>query len=198
MTLARLFLSTFSVLFFLAGPAAAAPDDDARAGYEAEKKGDFATALKLYLVAAQGGSTYGAYNAALIYHTAKGVPRNFGQAMKFYRMAADKGHADAQHAVGAMLENAEGTAQNLPEAVKWYRLAADQGQLESQKNLGVIYSTGGPGVAADPMQAYLWFDVASKADPVSGSRRDRVAARMTPDQVTQAKALAAAWKPKKS
>ncbi|HTO65361.1 MAG TPA: hypothetical protein VMM15_29390 [Bradyrhizobium sp.] len=81
------------------------------------------------------------------------------------------------------------------------RKAAEQGDADAQHNLGVTYATG-LGASTDLIQAYAWVDLAAAAYPEGSERddaakmRDSVASRMTPDQIAQAKKMAAEWKPK--
>jgi uncharacterized protein len=57
----------------------------------------------------------------------------------------------------------------------------------------------GQGVPQDYVQAYVWYKLAEAGgklyDAAWRRYRDSVAAKMTPAQIEQAKALAAAWKP---
>jgi S1-C subfamily serine protease len=62
----------------------------------------------------------------------------------------------------------------------------------AQYNLGLSYQYG-RGVPLDYVEAYRWFDLAAAASPPGAARdnavkhRDAVAAKMTPDQIAQAK-----------
>jgi TPR repeat protein len=83
----------------------------------------------------------------------------------------------------------------LARVVAACRRLADQGDAEAQDHLALLYYSG-QGVAQDYVQAHMWFNLAAaqgKAD--AAKHRDDVAAKMTPGQIAQAKALAAAWKP---
>ena len=53
-------------------------------------------------------------------------------------------------------------------------------------------------MALDYIQAHMWFSLAAAQGSIADAakNRDLVAARMTSAQIEQAKALAAAWKPK--
>ena len=194
----RSFLSSLLIALALACPAVAVagPDEDAEAAFAADQKGDFANAMKLYLSAANGGVPYAMYNIGIMYFDGKGVDRSYVLAMKWYRQAAEKNYPHAQHALGTMYEKGQGVKRDVAEAVKWYTMAADQGYLLAQNNLGVIYTTGDTGVAPNLVQAHLWFNLASKEDSSAGSRRDRLKAKMTPEQLAEAEKLAKDWKPK--
>ena len=86
------------------------------------------------------------------------------------------------------------------QAVEWYRLAADRGDPTGQMNLGVMYETG-RGVPQDLVQAHTRYSIAFSRFPDEQKRgeaakaRDKVAARMTPEQLADAEGLANAWQP---
>jgi TPR repeat protein len=76
---------------------------------------------------------------------------------------------------------------------------ADHGDAISQKLLGSMYAAG-QGVAQDYVRAYLWLSLAAAGTsevviPHAVAARDKVAVMMSPAQIAEAKALAAAWKP---
>ena len=51
--------------------------------------------------------------------------------------------------------------------------------------------------ARHPVQAYMWLELAAaQGGEFYQSQRNEAGRQMTPDQIAQAKALAAAWKPK--
>ena len=65
----------------------------------------------------------------------------------------------------------------------------------AQSNLGFMYYTG-QGVPQDYVKSYMWASLAAaQGDAKAAMGRDTVAALMTPAQIQQATALAAAWKP---
>ena len=112
-----------------------------------------------------------------------------------YRKAAEQGLADAQMQLGGMYEFGLGVPQDNIEALKWYRKVADQGHPRAQYVVGNAYESG-VGVARDPVLAYMWFHLAAaQGDPDAAKARDMVAAKMTPDQITEAQRLAREWKP---
>jgi TPR repeat protein len=55
----------------------------------------------------------------------------------------------------------------------------------------------GQGVPQDYVQSHLWFNLAAAQGHTHAAKfRDLMAAKMTPSQIENAQALAAAWKPK--
>jgi len=90
--------------------------------------------------------------------------------------------------------------QDYAEAVRWYRKAAEQGHTRAQTNLGLMYDSG-QGVPQNYVLAHVWFNLSAsrQTDPENRERtakaRDRVAAKMTPAQITEAQRRAREWKP---
>ena len=110
------------------------------------------------------------------------------------RRLADQGDDHAQSILGVLYAYGEGVPQDYAEAAKWYRKAADQGNAKAQYHLGLMYAKG-RSVPLDYVQALMWLDLAAaQGEPLAAKYDDQVA-KMTPSQIKQAEALAAAWKP---
>ena len=86
--------------------------------------------------------------------------------------------------------------------MKWYRRAAEQGLHEAQVNLGALYAEG-RGTPQDYVRAHMWFSLATVHQPPGEKRdrsvrnRDRLAQKMTSEQIAEAQRLAREWKPKR-
>ena len=94
-----------------------------------------------------------------------------------------------------MYANGQGVKGDYPEAFRWYRLAAEQGRSEAASNVGVMYANG-LGITKDYVESLKWLTIAiSEGDKDSVEARDKVAGRMTAQQIEKAKQMAAAWKP---
>ena len=86
-------------------------------------------------------------------------------------------------------------------ALQIWRSLADQGHADAQFNLGVMYDDG-QGVAQDYVQAHMWFSLAASRFSAAEknnrdsaiSNRDRLALKMTPEQIAEAQKLAREWK----
>ena len=75
-------------------------------------------------------------------------------------------------------------------ALEEWRPLAEQGHAEAQYHLGVMYDEG-TGVSKDNVFAYMWFSVAaSMGNDAAVEQRDRVAGKMTPAQLQEARQLA--------
>jgi TPR repeat protein len=84
---------------------------------------------------------------------------------------------------------------NLGQSVTWLKQAADQGDPTAQFNLGVLYSSG-RGVPKDPVQAYMWTDLAaSSGDPSSLKLLTSLRTTTTPAQIAEAQQQERLWKP---
>jgi TPR repeat protein len=91
-------------------------------------------------------------------------------------------------------------ARDAAEAVRWYRKAADLGLASAQYELSLAYSSG-MGVPKDQVAAYGWMDLAvfRARGPIRekySAARDALTARMTPEQLAEAKRRVDEWKAK--
>lgn len=125
-------------------------------GVTAARKGDYATALKLWRPLANHGNVRAQFNLGLMYHRGMGVPKNDRETAKWWRKAAKRGYATAQTNLGNMYQFGLGVPKNYKEAAKWYRYAARKGDVKAQYNLGFMFLKG-IGVALDNHKAMHWF-----------------------------------------
>jgi TPR repeat protein len=66
----------------------------------------------------------------------------------------------------------------------------------AQSNLGIMYANGW-GVPKSDIEAYKWYNLAAaQGQSEATTRRDRIAARMTPAQLAEGQRLAAEWRPR--
>ena len=142
---------------------------------------------------------------------------DYVKAMQWYRLAAEQGDVYGQLALGLMYENGEGVPQDDAEAAKWYRSAAEQGYTRAQYKLGVMYFKGW-GVRQDYVEAHKWVNLAvtigleeeahkwvnlavtigleEEDMPASIGVRNRMAEKLTGEQIAEAQRLAREWQPK--
>jgi hypothetical protein len=180
------------MLVAIGGAATAGPMEDAVAAYQ---RGDYATALRLWHPLAEQGDADAQFHLGVMYESGQGVLRSEAEAIKWYRKAAEQDDAVAQFNLGVMY--AKGVSPNHVEAALWYRCAADHGLAGAQFNLGMMYVEG-QGVSRDYVQAHMWLNLAAAQIPSLGTNqrnttvdaRDRVASKMTPQQIVEAQQLA--------
>ena len=154
---------------------------------------NYQEALNWYRIAASREDEWAQTRLGSMYAEGKALPQDFQEAVKWYRLAATQGYAPAQTSLGLAYEKGQGLPRDYQEAVKWYRAAAEQGNQFAQINLGVMY-TNGTGVRQDFVRAHMWFTLAAAA--LSGDsgdaaeNRDRIASKMTAQQIATAQEMA--------
>ena len=145
--------------------------------------------------AAENGDVSAQMRLGALYDLGRGVVRDLEEAGKWVRRAAEQGSAAAQVALAMMYAEGRGVGRDRAEAVRWYRFAAEQGDAGAQHTLGLLYGSG-RGVPRNRVEAYKWLSLAAAGWESFGSDRDRLAGRMKPSQLDQARRLAREWKPK--
>ncbi len=128
------------------------------------------------------------------YYNGRGVEQDYGEAVRWTRLAAEQGNVRGQSLLGAIYYNGHGVEQDYGEAARWARLAAEQGDAGAQMLLGMSYLSG-TGVAQDDISAYVWLTLADSGGGIQGvsALRDRLAQRLTPEQVAEAQARVRDW-----
>ena len=165
-------------------------------GLEAYEQGDYASAMKWFLRAAEQGDTNAQYSLGYMNYRGEGTPQDYTEAAKWYRKAAEQGHADAQLNLGVMYYKGEDVPQDYAEAVKWYRKAAEQGDASAQFNLGLSYCKG-EGAPQDYVEAYKWANLsAAQGNTNAAKLRDLLTKGMTREQIAEGQRLSREWKPK--
>ena len=120
-----------AVVLMLALPGGVNADalDDAFAAYQ---RGDYATAVRIFMSAAKQGNAKAQNNLGYMYDKGRGVPQDYAEAARWFRLAADQGNANAQNNLGAMYDRGWGVPQDDTEAVRWYSQAAEQGHADAR------------------------------------------------------------------
>ena len=85
-------------------------------GLAADDRGDYATAARLYRLAAEQGLAEAQNNLGALYGDGKGVPQDYTEAVKWYRLSAEQGLAEAQNKLGALYGDGKGVPQDYTEA----------------------------------------------------------------------------------
>ena len=107
---------------------------DFQKGFDASKRGDYATALREWQPLAEQGNAYAQHNLGIMYENGQGVPQDYAEAVKWYRKAAEKGYATAQYNLGLMYGKGQGVPQDYVQAHLWFSLSAAKGQKEGSKD----------------------------------------------------------------
>ncbi|BCM85628.1 SEL1-like repeat protein [Methylobacterium indicum] len=159
---------------------------------------DAALAAKLFDRLASAGYAPAQYRLGSQYEKGLGLVRDQEKARLWYGRAAIQGHVRAMHNLAVMLaeSGAAGGKPDYASASNWFRKAAEYGVRDSQYNLAVLLARG-LGVNQDLAQAYGWFSAAAaQGDDDAGRKRDEVAGKLAPKDLTAARAAAEAWKAK--
>ena len=164
---------------------------DFRAGVEAYKRGDYATAYKEWLPLAEQGHARAQFFLGGMYAGGEGVPEDDAAAVKWFRKAAEQGYADAQYNLGVMYANGDGVPEDDAATVTWYRKAAEQGHARAQYALGLKYARG-EGVPGDYVRALAWFNLAAAQGTEKAKKaRGIIRQAMTAGQIAEAQELSA-------
>jgi localization factor PodJL len=138
------------------------------------------------------------YRLAKLYERGEGVPADLALARQWTERAAAAGNRRAMHDLGVFFARGEGAALDEAAAFRWFRQAAELGVADSQYNLGVLYQQG-RGVNASAAEAMFWFLVAARqGDEDAAARAASLEPTLQANQVEQARARAAAFRPRAS
>ncbi len=115
-----------------------------------------------------------------------------------YFQAAQSGDSEAQFYLGALYSSGVGRPRSDEEAFRWLSRAADQGHSHAMLVLSGLYAIG-RGTSKNDFNAYKWAYIVSVGTRVEEFRNGArqlmgvLETRMTPEEVTQAKAEAGRW-----
>ena len=132
--------------------------DEAVAAYD---RGDYATAVRGFLVHAEQGDATAQYKLGVMYNYGWGVPEDEGRSCALVPAGCRAGLRPCAAQPRCHVHQwARAFSRDEAEAVRWYRLAADQGNAGAQLNLGFMYASG-EGVLKDEAEAVRWYRLAA-------------------------------------
>jgi len=153
-------------------------------------------AIVWYTKSADKGFAPAQSNLGVIYESGGLVERDFKKAASYYQKAAEQGDTAAQFNLGLMYYVGRGAdfPRNTAQAAIWYGKAAELGSAVAQNAYGQLCENG-YGVKLSYIAAYKWYSLAAEggSDPAK-TNMETLAARMTPEQIADAKAQAQEWK----
>ena len=121
------------------------------------------------------------------------MERDPAEAVNWFHKAARQGDIYGQYNLGFMNFMVRGMAQDYALAMTWYQKSAAGGYARAQYNLGVMYDEG-QGVSRDLIQSYEWCSIADgNGIRSAGRNKAKIAAKMTPAEISKAKTLADEW-----
>lgn len=156
---------------------------------------DETAALQWFLKAAAQGHAKAEVGLGSIYAHGFGVKLDWTESIRWYRKAAFQGDTTAQHNLGLDYSHGHGVERDPARAARWFQLGADQGHARCQYNLGELIEEG-RGVPKDDLAAYVLYHRAAAHNNLEHlfgqakmveliQKRDRVAKRLTPEQIAE-------------
>jgi TPR repeat protein len=152
-------------------------------------KRDCKQAAFWYRKAAEQGDAESQNNLGVLYATGQGVPRDDAEAARWYRLASDQGDLEGMSNLATMYLTGRGVERDVVKAFQLCRDAAEGGYAVAQNNLALMYANG-EGVERDYVWAYAWVDLAAAEIPNAAELRDRIAKKLSPDEMARACNLA--------
>src|SRR5260370_37034258 len=129
-----------------------------------------------------------------MYMLGQGVCTDRDQAIKWFKASGDQGNADAQFFLGTIYLLPR---KDVPQGLMWMRLSAEQGNQDAQLLLGQSYRQSLKELPQDPVQADMWLRRTARNNlPFYQLQLVTANRQMDAAQISEGKALAAAWKPK--
>ncbi|WP_197282513.1 tetratricopeptide repeat protein, partial [Bosea thiooxidans] len=157
---------------------------------------DAKLALRLFERAAVAGLAPAQFRVGNMFEKGIGTQRDLSLARIWYQRAAERGNAKAMHNLAVLHAEGVNGKPDYATATEWFRRAAELGVRDSQFNLAVLLGRG-LGAPTDLAKSYLWFSVAAdQGDTDAARKRDEVAQRLKPEELTSVRTQAASWKPK--
>lgn len=171
---------------------------------------DHDEAVRWFRAAAEQGVAEAQYNLGFAHLWIMGMDQEDPDgALPWFRAAAEQGHVEAQfrwaqerlHDANLVAFDGEEEVEvpeEIREAERWLRAAAERGVEEAQLSIGRFYARRGQ--FENLVQAFKWLDLAMRPpregdlSPWRTFECDRVAERMTPDEIAEAQRLAREWR----
>ena len=176
------FALALGLVAILAAPALA----DTKAGVDAWTRGDFASAVQQWEVAAANGDSDAVFNLGQAYKLGKGVKQDLARAETLFAQAAAAGHLQAADNYGLLLFQRGERSTALP----YIRAAADRGDPRAQYLLGIMHFNGDL-VPKDWVRAYALVTLAQQQGlPQAGSAMTQMNEFIPIEQRQQAVQLA--------
>jgi TPR repeat protein len=152
------------------------------------------------LARAERGDAWAQTMLGFMYLRGEQVVADIDQAARWFLRASQQGSFTARYALGTLLCPTCVPKPDYAEQVARYRAAAEHGAALAQANLASLLADG-RGTAKDPVEALMWYELATQAQQqgvaeFAQRRRDALAQRLTPQQIAEARARAAGFRPK--
>ncbi len=157
-----------------------------------------AESLRLWRVAAEGGSSAAMYCLGLCLYAAEGTGRagqdvqKAQEATVWLHAAARKQVTGAMFLLGQCYVFGKGVERDTQIGLGWYRRAAESGNREAQFELGEWCAFGREGLTIDMPEAIRWYRLAARQEHLQAQRKLGHCYR-NGDGVSENKVQAVAW-----
>ncbi|QGX98451.1 sel1 repeat family protein [Roseovarius faecimaris] len=139
----RVLSSIILILSLLAAPALAQSEAEVEAARLLHIEGDFDTALKVLIPAANAGNPVAQNVLGVSYEDGMGVPQDINKAIYWYEAAAAQGLGRAMHSLGVLYRyGTHGIDARPDHARTLFERAIEAGYLGSYSNLGAMLENG--------------------------------------------------------
>lgn len=158
---------------------------------------DAAAGLAMLVQAAESGEPHFQWTLGEQYAQGQVTARDDELALRWFRKAADQGDGNGQLAMGRAYAEGRGVVVDKTEAARWYLAAAQSGAYGARLPLAMAYHHG-DGVPRDAGAAYLWAWKAletARPAPVPHALLEALEKTMTPQEITDARRRADAYRP---
>jgi hypothetical protein len=152
---------------------------------------------------ADGGDARAQVGIAALYLNGLGVAPDQSLGVSWCQKAADKGEPNALYLLGSLYRDGQGVERDIIRALALLRKAADQKHHWAQYNLGLMYFKG-EGIPPDYAEAYYWLGIAaignddSTVQATAAFLLDEVAAKLSREEILEAKQRIGQWRPAQS
>lgn len=161
---------------------------------------DYEEAARHLQICSDAGNTDCIDNLGWLYLSGRGVVRDYRRARAQFERAWQDHSTYAATYLGHLHEGGYGVVQDFEVAAQWYWRGAVLGDGDAQRELSRMYEFG-RGVPVDLVEAHKWINVAATSEEREKLRdelvkiRDRVAKKMSVEEIKEAQRKARAWAP---
>jgi len=160
-----------------------APHAQADRGMQALRKGDYETALQIWIPIAEQGSARAQYNISVLYEKGLGVRRDEARAIEWLERAAKSGSRSARDRL---------SDREAQERLRAAKERASHGNAAAMMEVANLYNDGKT-LTRNMAKAHLWFSKAKAAGhPVAANALMRLEDSMTRMEIVKARKAAAA------
>ena len=107
-------------------------------GSAAYKRGEYATALSVFMPLAESGDAKAQSILGMMYSYGEGLPVDDRESARWYRQAAEQNYSVAQYNLGMAYLEGKGVKANTDDAIEWLTKAADNGHFRARSQLAYL------------------------------------------------------------